>query len=83
MTNNNGIEIYIEKDTLSTLNSIEELIIDGKEFERYGQKTARLTLIKNYLKKWSNLTNIRRLVIFQVAPVFLKKCDLFTFFFYF
>ncbi|MFO7795338.1 MAG: hypothetical protein R6W84_04245 [Promethearchaeia archaeon] len=51
MTNNNGIEIYIEKDTLSTLNSIEELIIDGKGIERYGQKTARLTLIKNYLKK--------------------------------
>ena len=51
ISNDNEIEIYIEKNTLSTLDSIKELIIDVKEFEMYGQKTARLTLIKNYVKK--------------------------------
>lgn len=47
ITNNNGYEVYIEKNTLSSLENHKHLTIDGKEMNLYGKKVARLTLIKN------------------------------------
>lgn len=45
--NNDGYKVYIEKDTLNSIDKNKILTIDGKEMDMYGQKVARLTLIKN------------------------------------
>jgi hypothetical protein len=46
ISNNDGFEVYIEKDTLDSYKSYKDLLIDGEEMDRFGQKVARLTLIK-------------------------------------
>ncbi|MBD3215370.1 MAG: hypothetical protein GF311_22365 [Candidatus Lokiarchaeota archaeon] len=46
VANNDGFEVYIEKNSLDSYGSNKDLIIDGEEMDRFGQKVARLTLIK-------------------------------------
>jgi hypothetical protein len=46
VSNNDGFEVYIEKNSLDSYGSNKDLIIDGEEMDRFGQKVARLTLIK-------------------------------------
>jgi len=45
--NNDGLQVYIDNDTLQELDSNKTLTVDGKETNFYGKKIARLTLIKN------------------------------------